>query len=296
MQDSQPSCPVCHSTRNKRFSPAYIDGKLYECLDCDLRFAYPLPSDEELAKMYDDTYYRNPEVGKRGYEDYEGDKDNILRTSRRRMKRYIMSINSEPGHLLDVGCAHGFFLQAAADLGWNVYGVDISAQAIEYARQRFGDQVTQGRFPDSNLPSNHFQAITMWDYLEHTFDPRAELRKAHQLLADDGILVVYTPELGSLPSRVMRHRWLHYKPEHLFYFPRKVIRRLLEEAGFRVISIGYEGKHITLAFFLRRLSLYLPGVNRLIDRLLGNRRFQRLYVYVNPLDFMLVVAQKTDGH
>lgn len=294
MQVSQPSCPICRSTRNKRFPPAYIDGKLFQCLDCDLGFAHPQPTDEELAKIYDETYYQNPELGDRGYEDYEGDKDNLLRTFRRRMEKFIMRNNSEPGRLLDVGCAHGFFMEAAADHGWDVYGIDISATAIEYARKRFGDQVMEGQFPDSTLPSNHFQVITMWDYLEHTFDPRAELEKAHELLTENGMLALVVPELGSWPERIMRHRWLHYKPEHLLYFTRKNIRRLLEETGFRVNSIRYEGKHVTIAFFLKRLSLYLPFVKRPINRLLAVPRINRQSFYVNPLDFMLVLAQKTD--
>jgi len=285
-------CPICRSTRTKHLSPAYRDDSLVDCLDCDLRFAYPLPTAEDLAKLYDETYYQIYDPGYRGYDDYEADQHNLLRTFDRRIK-YIMRSSPPAGRLLDVGCAHGFFLQAAANAGWDVYGIDISAYAIEYARQRFGDHVMQGQFPDSTLPNNHFQVITMWDYLEHTLDPRAELKKAHELMTDNGILAVYTPELGSLPARVMRHRWLHYKTEHLFYFSRKVIRRLLEEAGFQVISSRYEGKHISLDSFLRRLPLYLPVLNRPVKRLRGAHPIQRHSIYMNPFDFMLVLARKT---
>jgi 8-oxo-dGTP pyrophosphatase MutT (NUDIX family) len=92
----------------------------------------------------------------------------------------------------------------------------------------------------------------------------------------------------------MRHRWLHYKTEHLLYFSRKVIRRLLEETGFRVISVRYEGKHIGLDYFLRRLRVYLPPIGRLVDRLLVIPLVRRFYFYINPFDFMLLLAQKTD--
>lgn len=294
MSSDQATCPICHSPRTKHLPPGYRDDSLYDCLDCELRFVYPLPTPQQLASYYDETYYRTTDPGRRGYDDYEADRDNLLETFRRRM-RYIMRTAPEPGRILDVGCAHGFFLQAAREMGWDVYGLDISEHAVQRARETLGDNIEQGLFPTSDFPSHYFNVVSMWDYIEHTLDPMAELGKARELLVGGGILAIYTPELKSIPSRVMRHRWLHYKTEHLFYFSRRLMRKLLEQAGFNVLSVKLEGKHISFDFFLRRLRLYAPFLKAPVNRLLDVRAVQRFSLYLNPFDFMLLLARKTDG-
>lgn len=288
----KPTCMLCGSGDTESCPPKYMHGSLWRCTDCGLRFVHPQPSTEALEAVYDSGYFSSSNSNEQGYTNYGADRSNILRTSRHRLKS-LQRLRPEKGKILDVGCAYGFFLEAADEAGWDAYGIDISRHAVERAEERLGDRVRVGAFLEEELPAEHYDMITMWDYLEHTLDARVELAKARQLLVDGGILALACPDVGSLPARLFGHRWMGYKvDEHLVYFSRSTLRRLLEELGFRVISMKYEGKYISLSLFLDRLCLYAPFVTPVV-KLLSRVWQPSVSFYTNPRDIMLVLAQKS---
>lgn len=294
MTDDGPVCMLCGSRESERYPPKYMNGNLWRCLDCDLRFVYPQPSLEELTDVYSEDYFSSSNSNELGYSDYEGDRSNIYRTFKRRLN-YLQQVHPGNGSVLDVGCAYGFFLEVAAEAGWDVSGVDISTHAVERARERLGDRVQAGTFSEEELPEQRFSVITMWDYLEHVVDPKADLAKAWRLLADDGILALATPDVSSMPAKVFGHRWMGYKlDEHLVYFSRATMRRFLEESGFKVINMKHEGKFISLRMFLQRLSLYAPFITPLVNMLLKVGAVPPISFYANSRDILLVLAQKTN--
>jgi 2-polyprenyl-3-methyl-5-hydroxy-6-metoxy-1,4-benzoquinol methylase len=294
--EDSPICMLCGSRDAQRLPRKYMHGSLWRCLDCGLRFIFPRPQPEALKAVYSEEYYTSSNSSEQGYSDYSGDRPNILRTFRRRVKE-LQRVHPGKARSLDVGCAYGYFLEAASEVGWDAYGIDISRHATEQGRESLGDRVWEGDFLEEELPVERYDIITMWDYLEHVHDPKANLAKACGLLADGGILALATPDVGSLPSKAFGHRWMGYKlDEHLVYFSRSTIRRLLEEAGFRVLRMGYEGKYITLGMFLDRLKLYVPFVRPLLKLVTRAPAVASTSFYLNPRDILLVVAQKSgDG-
>ena len=287
-----PACPLCNSDRTVRHLPRHYH-EVWRCLQCDLHFVHPQPTQQDLEELYGKAYFhRDPDYEVGGYFDYEGDRANIERTFRARL-RYIEKVRPEKGRILDVGCAMGFFVDVAEDAGWSAYGLDISEHAVERARLRHGDRVERGTFPEANPPADEFDAITMWDYLEHTQNPRQELSRAFDLLSEGGLLALTTPDVRTWPAKIMGHRWMHLKPqEHLFYFSRRTLRRLLEEVGFRVLNIRSEGKFVSLELLLRRLRPYLPPMAPLVAQLLKIKRLTKVSLYIDSLDNILVLAEK----
>jgi 2-polyprenyl-3-methyl-5-hydroxy-6-metoxy-1,4-benzoquinol methylase len=122
------------------------------------------------------------------------------------------------GRLLDVGCATGYFLNAAR-LDFEVSGVEPSRWAVDYARTRLHLNVTEGHLEAVDLPLEGFDVITMNDVIEHFSDPRAALERSAALLRPGGILYLVTPDIGSLSARVLRGRWWGLRPAHLYYSP-----------------------------------------------------------------------------
>ena len=128
-----------------------------------------------------------------------------------------------PLRLLDIGCAFGAFL-GSLDAGWQRYGVDASAYAIERARAQLPGvplEVSSGVL----IPfAERFDAITAWDVFEHIerLDDVAVGVRDH--LTDDGVLLfvvpVYDGPLGGVVShldrdtthvhRVARQFWLDW--------------------------------------------------------------------------------------
>src|SRR5262249_35950241 len=67
-------------------------------------------------------------------------------------------LRPERGALLDVGCAHGWFLRAAAESGWSVLGIEPDPEMARLAASG-GREVRRGMFPSALKPGERFDAI-----------------------------------------------------------------------------------------------------------------------------------------
>ncbi len=235
------TCPLCTADAIVRHcSVTHFD--VYRCGTCTLRFRHPLPDAAELRAMYEDARYHESvyfENARAGYREASPE----IRIYRRALDD--LAALAPPGRLLDVGCATGVFLDLARAAGWRVAGVELSERHAAYARGTFGLEVWQGDFLDAPYPPASFDAITMWDFLEHVLDPRAVLRRARALLKPGGLLLVFTIDTASLFNRLgdllqrlsgggaTRVLELLYDARHNYYFTREALRRLLEGSGFR---------------------------------------------------------------
>jgi 2-polyprenyl-3-methyl-5-hydroxy-6-metoxy-1,4-benzoquinol methylase len=98
-----------------------------------------------------------------------------------------------------------------------------------------------------------FDAITMWDVLEHVPDPVAFAEGARSYLAPGGALFLRTPNLRAIEMEVFGPRYHSFKPEHLYCFGPGSLVDVLERAGF---SLGFltTDSHLLQGFFPNRLQ------------------------------------------
>jgi len=160
------------------------------------------------------------------------------------------------GQLLDVGCGPGVFLGLAREAGWQVQGVELSRRHVEKARATLGIEPWQGDFLAAPLAPGSFEAVTMWDFLEHVLDPAAVLARARELLRPDGLLLVFTIDTSSLfntagdllyrltNGRLARPIELLYDARHNYYFSRRSLAHLLDRCGFRVERWRYDRAYL----------------------------------------------------
>lgn len=282
-------CALCGGSRFHKHALPH----LRRCDGCGLVSVRRIPARAELEAVYGESYFRNQRHADVGYADYSADAALITRTAHRRLADLEHHALLK-GRLLDVGCALGFFMAAARSRGWDVEGCDISGHAVSFARKELGLPARQGTLAEGGYASESFDAVTMWDVIEHVADPVTELRLAASLLAPGGVLAMTTPDAGSLPARLMRSRWMGYKlaEEHLYYFDRRTIVEALGAAGFEVVECRPVGKHISLGFFAERLSLYAGPAARMLGRALSAAKIADRSVYVNPGDILCVTARR----
>jgi 2-polyprenyl-3-methyl-5-hydroxy-6-metoxy-1,4-benzoquinol methylase len=188
-----------------------------------------------------------------GYKDYEADKQFHIINSRKLLK--IIESYKDKGTLLEVGCALGFFLEEAKARGWDVYGTELSDYAGEKARGR-GLNVFSGDIIDAGFENNFFDAITCLGTIEHLQDPAAIVKKVSQILKDDGLFVISTPDAGGF----IGGRRFQYKPkEHLYYFTKKTIMKTLVKEDFKILLINREWVTKPVHFIVERFEYYFPG-------------------------------------
>jgi 2-polyprenyl-3-methyl-5-hydroxy-6-metoxy-1,4-benzoquinol methylase len=144
------------------------------------------------------------------------------------------------GRLLDVGCGLGFFLDRARRRGWEVQGVDTSPAWVEHANSLIGARLVQCTSVErASLAAGSFALVTVWDVIEHIFDPVPFLAHLRTLLAPGGRLFIRTPNIAYCYPVYAGRRWLlghdvELGPtNHVVYFTAATMRDALGRAGLR---------------------------------------------------------------
>jgi len=245
-------------------------GRLVRCDGCGTIFQDPRPSADELRAIYrSDDYFA---LGKRtgiGYADYVGDEAMYRGYFARKLAR--LGRWTRPGRMFEIGCAAGFSLDEARRAGWAVSGVEMSPAAAHYARDMLGLDVRVGGLEDLPPVEEAYDAVLALQTIEHLVDPTALLSWACTALRPGGLIVLTTPDVSSLPSKVLGRWWPSYRPEHLSYFDRRTLRSLIERGGLSTISVsGDSPLFVPLPRIVERLHHYfgLPAVlSSLVPRL-----------------------------
>lgn len=235
----------------------FSDAKVLKCRSCGLAYLFPKPDADYLHKAYEtmeDSLYLAEEKG---------------RAKSARLLLNKLSRIKKTGRLLDIGCASGIFLNEAKKLGWDVYGVELSSWAVNYAKENFGIGIFRGNLKDAKFPAGYFDAIVMLDSIEHLMDPLGCLTEAGRVLRDDGLLFISTPDIGSLLSRLMGRYWVGIKQSHLYYFNKRIISKILNDIGFKAVRFSRHIRFFSLNYLLLKLipSKIRPKVKPLLDRL-----------------------------
>ena len=163
--------------------------------------------------------------------------DLFLRLRGRRMLRTepMRALSDRPpGRLLDVGCGRGDLSALLTSEGWTAIGIDPSSEARAVARER-GIEAHCGTLEEVSLPPHSFDAIVFQQSLEHVVDPVSDLRRARDLLADHGIVVVSLPNFGCWERLRFGTYWFGLElPRHRTHFTQLSLEIAFERAGLAV--------------------------------------------------------------
>jgi len=209
-----------------------VQATLVRCQNCGLVYQNPRPTLSEMGAHYP------PE-----YDSYNPDGGEKASWLMRRLVQYgldkrvrFVTRAVEGGRLLDVGCATGLFLRAVPSDRFQVQGVEVSPHAAEIAR-RLGLDVFTGTLEQAAFPAASFDAVTLWDVLEHLHDPLASLQEITRILKPGGALIFRVPHGGSWDARLFGRYWAGLDtPRHLYVFDRQTLIALLAKAGLQIES------------------------------------------------------------
>lgn len=100
-------------------------------------------------------------------------------------------------HVLDAACGVGYGSDLLHRKGaFNVLGVDLSSEAIQYAQENYWSkevQFLQCAVEDLPFPDGNFDAVVSFETLEHLASPSTFLAEASRVLAPGGTIVCSTP-------------------------------------------------------------------------------------------------------
>jgi len=290
-------CSVC-GTPPPTHVWAVVQGfALVRCPRCGVRRVSPRLTAQALRAYYDAAYWKSRDSVCRGYFDYAGDEDNIRRTFRRRLAWLDRRTGVRRGRALDVGCAYGFLVAEALAAGWDARGLEWSEHAVAGAAAEVRPRIELGTLTGAEREAGTWDLLTLWDYLEHSPDPRADLTAAARLLKPGGWISIILPDAGSLLARIQGPRWEEYKKpqEHLYFFTYAQLARLLAELGFTVQARHWAGKYASVAFACSRFKPedgWIYPLACAAGTILGAVGLAERVWYVDPRDKRHVLARK----
>lgn len=190
------------------------------------------------------------------------------------------------GKLLDVGCATGFFLDAAAKY-YSVEGVELSRWAADIASQRHKVY----RQPLSSMQlNNEYDVLTMWGVIEHLEDPLAELEAASRALKLNGVIALYTGDVESWMARLLGKNWWWFQGMHLLYFSRSTLERLLARVNLVPITHGIYRQYFELSSLSRSFNRY--SVGKLLSPVLNSKLLAHRMIPLDLSGEMVLYARK----
>lgn len=228
------------------------------CDSCGLVYLRNRPAVEELDVIYGAEYIPH------FFDEYLG---GFIADLRRRVQRKkvepLRKLLPGPAVIVDVGPGGGEFLTLLRESGpaeWDLRGVDFSSEAVESLKKR-GFKAVQSRFEDLVWDGPPVDAIVMNQVIEHLEDPAAVVRKAHEILAPNGILFLETPSTDSWDYMLFkgRHWGGWHIPRHWHLYDEATLSHLVSEHGFRVESVDY----------LLSPNFWLQSVHHYVDERLG---------------------------
>jgi 2-polyprenyl-6-hydroxyphenyl methylase/3-demethylubiquinone-9 3-methyltransferase len=171
---------------------------------------------------------------------------------------------SEPLRVLDVGCGEGQLTVEAVRAGYAVVGIDVAEEPLRRASQRHDDLDLRlvGVEQEWPLADASFDAVWAGETLEHVADTAAWLSQVRRVMRSGASLLLSTPaheRLAMLALALSARRMdEHFDPraDHLRFYTRRTLARLLEDFGFERIDVRSAGglpgaRRVLLASALR---------------------------------------------
>jgi 2-polyprenyl-3-methyl-5-hydroxy-6-metoxy-1,4-benzoquinol methylase len=221
--------------------------------------------------------------------------------------RTLLAYRVPPAKILELGSAHGGFVALARWAGYDASGQEMSKWVVDFARQTFNVPMLLGPLEDQRLPSQGFDAILLFDVLEHLDNPLLTLRHCAELLRHDGILIIQTPRFPDEKTYAdliaQRDPFLAHierkAKEHLYLFSERAARRFsaslgLQEVCFEPPLFAYDMFFIATRVIRARVSqdavdavLTSSPSARLVGALLDrddDRRISELNAHIGKLN------------
>ncbi|MCK5124512.1 MAG: class I SAM-dependent methyltransferase [Dehalococcoidia bacterium] len=223
-------------------------GRHVKCRSCKFIYVNPIYKASEINKAY----------SQRKSVDVSIIRENRLRASESQVGLVKQYKNGT--YLLDIGCGEGFFLFNASRAGYITKGIELSQDAVEYARREFGLDVEAKPFEELQFPDDYFDVVTLWQVLEHVPYPLIVLKEVHRILKPEGLLATSTPDIESILARIFRRQWWNLRRLHINQFTSRTLADMLKRAGFdNVFSTKYK-EYISISMLviplLKRLKMY----------------------------------------
>jgi SAM-dependent methyltransferase len=205
-----------------------------ECQECRMVRLYPRPEPAEMRRFYPDPV--PPDGSGRLPMLIEAFLQRLMKRDNVRFLRQTLRKVEWDGPVLDVGCGDGRLLRELNLPPGRIVGMNFSVDAAAVAWGWNAVPAVCAALPAAPFPDGLFAVISMFQVLEHLYDPLVYIEAAARLLHPGGRLILQVPNAGSWQFLLFGERWSGLDiPRHLLLFHESDLVNLLDFSGFEIV-------------------------------------------------------------
>jgi SAM-dependent methyltransferase len=276
------TCPICGSpVKDTNSTRAIYGAEYYQCHHCFHCFVLNQPNEKDFCEFYerDENYQAT----------WADDQTSHIRIeqvatpkARWLVRQFERVYGRKPKSILDVGAGSGHFVRACSDMGIPTSGIEPSKPGRDYARDRFGLDLSDRDFIREWEHFKDYEVVTFWGVIEHVPHPMEMLSAASKILSDkEGMVLAEVPRYGSMstlvqtlfPDSIVRH----LDPlGHINCFTDSSLATAFWLSDFRVTAAWYFGMDayeliMQLSLLLNRddfvsaMKNHIPDIQKAVD-------------------------------
>ena len=297
------ACNFCGSTsyeiiyKNCKDLLHKFPGKfnIVRCKNCGLVYLTPRPKKEFISLYYPENYISyqtcllKEDYHKASFKEKLHHRVTMFEDNRRisLIDRHF-KINRED-LVLDFGCGKATTLyNLKRKYKCKVVGIDFSLESGTYVVNNLKIPFILANPEQQILKPESCQLITMWHYLEHSYNPDLVIQNAYRYLKRGGGLLIEVPNFDSIERKIFRKHWFSLDvPRHLYYFTPRTISQYLEKYNFKVMEIHYRftGLLLSSVLFSLRINPFKYFINPVA---------LFINIFISPIELILT-RLKTSG-
>ena len=200
--------------------------EMVRCQACGFIQTQNILEQEQIVKLY-----TNMED-----DDYLSAATSRGQSNANQIDKYIKDyIKKDEISVFEIGVGSGGALHYLQDYGYKVKGLEPSKALSDFAITKYGLDVSNTSFEEYKVKEKYDVVIAL-DIIEHVASPNEFVAKMKKLVKEDGIVILGTPNVGSLVAKVLGNNWWHIRPPHLYYFNVDTTRKILEKHDLNVYA------------------------------------------------------------
>lgn len=221
-QKQKTRCIVCNNTESFETYHRADGYEVVVCQRCSFTF---IPSHYRTGVDY--TQYKSEEVVSQVRVS-----NSWVKVQRNAHRFRLIRQYQKAGSVYDVGAGYGHFLLAGQRLGYETRGIEMNRASARYARSELDLDVEEGDF--LKVPEDKkYDIVTFWDVLEHIDRADLAIAKAAAITRPGGYVFIQVPQIDSFFAKLLGGSWWEMGLDHVNYFSRETITKLLTQYGFQ---------------------------------------------------------------
>ncbi len=227
-----------------RKTPDKIHFRIVRCNNCGLTYSNPIYPVEQIMQLYRKSeFIHEPQI------------ENLRKDYKNQLQK-VLPLIKEKQSLLEIGCASGYFLKSAIELGFKeVWGVEPGENAVKHADPDVRHKILNTVFSKELFEPETFDVVCCFQIFDHITHPNAFLQDVYRVLRKDGLLLAINHDIKSLMPRIMGEHSPMFDIEHIYLFDKKTMKMILEKNGFEVISVRNIKNSYTIEYCLRMFPM-----------------------------------------